>query len=78
MHIVFYFELLKVSDARIPCFMLFFNIPFQYAPLLNLCPLIFSWLPFGWLHSDMLTPYLSLYLLWEYHVLFTPTFQDHS
>ena len=32
----------------------FLNIPSQYA-LLNLCPLIFTLTPFGWMHSIMLT-----------------------
>jgi hypothetical protein len=29
----------------------FLHIPCLYAPLLNLCPLIFTLTPFGWIHS---------------------------
>jgi hypothetical protein len=40
-----------------------FNAPCQYALLLNLCPLIFSVTPFGWLHFSMLTLLIPLFLM---------------
>jgi len=43
------------------------NAPYQYTPLLNLRPFIFSLTPFGWMRSITPTPYF----LWDSHFLFT-------
>jgi len=51
------------------CFMPFgFNAPCQFTQFLNLCPLIFGLMVFGWLFTVMLTPYSW----WAYHFLFMP------
>lgn len=44
-----------------------FNAPYQYTPLLNLRPFIFSLTPFGWMRSITSTPHL----IWYCHSLFT-------
>jgi hypothetical protein len=47
-----------IHTAFILCLTLFcFNGLCQFTPLLNLCSLVFSFMPFGWLHSVMLIPY---------------------
>lgn len=45
-----------------------FNNLCYYTPFLNLLPLIFGVMPFGWLHSIALT----FYFLTECHFLYTP------
>jgi len=35
----------------------YFNVPYQFTPLLNLRSLIFGLTPFGWLLSITVTPY---------------------
>jgi hypothetical protein len=56
-----------------PCFMpdcfmpFYFNAPYQYTPVLNLNPLIFSLMPFGWFNCICLSLFLR-----EYHFLLMP------
>jgi hypothetical protein len=55
----------------------YLNIPCQYTPLLNLCPLIFTLTPFGWMHSIMLTHthFIISYgnIIFHLHLLFSGT-----
>ena len=44
-----------------------FNAPYQYTPLLNLRPFIFSLTPFYWMRSITPIPYF----IWDCHFLFT-------
>jgi hypothetical protein len=39
-----------------------FDAPYQFTPLLNLWPHIFSLVPFGW----FICIYVSIFFLWEY------------
>jgi len=63
----------EYSNTHIPCFTPICFVPFclngpYQCTLLNLHPLTYSLMPFGWLHSIVPTPYF----LWEYHLLFMP------
>ena len=63
--------LLLFSCTPSPCFMPFCcNALCQFTPLLNLCCLIFSLMPFCWLYSVVMNPPFW----WEYHLWFIPNF----
>lgn len=83
---MFWITLKDVNDLRYtprpivrPFLAMFcFNAPYQYTPLLNLRPFIFSLTPFGWMR--LLPRPLLLYgtVTFYLRVLITPNFQEYN
>jgi hypothetical protein len=55
-----------------------FNATYQFTPLLNLRPLIFALMPFGWLICIYLKLVLMGYHFWFTTVYLRPHFQEHN
>jgi hypothetical protein len=62
----------RLAGRKVFCTPVCINAPYQFISLLNSCPLIFGLMSYGW----FTWVYLCLFISWEYHFWFTPTFSQ--